>query len=141
MSFCLPYAESETCNLFQGKWIQDPAGSPLYTNYSCKTIPFKRNCFLNGRNDTDFLNWKWKPDDCELRRFDPRRFLNAVKGKTMAFIGDSLAQNQMESLLCLLSTVRSNNFIFEYNMNIFPYIIISVLVQTHYSISLDALQY
>lgn len=94
----------ETCNLFHGHWVPDLRG-PVYSNYSCKTIPDKRNCFLHGRKDVDFLNWRWKPNNCELRRFDPRRFLAAVKGKKMAFIGDSLARNQMDSLLCLLSSV------------------------------------
>lgn len=91
------------CDLFKGKWVPDADGS-LYTNYSCKTIPFARNCFMRGRRDTEFLRWRWKPDQCELPRFEPETFLSIVRGKTMAFVGDSVARNQMESLLCLLST-------------------------------------
>ncbi|XP_075515120.1 xyloglucan O-acetyltransferase 3-like [Primulina tabacum] len=96
----------ETCDLFKGKWVPDAAGS-LYTNYSCKTIPFARNCFMHGRRDAEFLRWRWKPDRCELPRFEPESFLRIVRGKTMAFIGDSVARNQMESLLCLLSTAET----------------------------------
>jgi len=55
--------------------------------------------------DNDFLNWKWKPEQCELPMFDPKIFLNIVRGKKMAFIGDSVARNHMDSLLCLLSQV------------------------------------
>ncbi|GFP98903.1 protein altered xyloglucan 4-like [Phtheirospermum japonicum] len=45
--------------------------------------------------------------ECELPRFGPGKFLKALQGKTMAFIGDSVARNQLESLLCLLSTVET----------------------------------
>ncbi|KAK4488485.1 hypothetical protein RD792_004249 [Penstemon davidsonii] len=100
------HKSSDKCDLFKGQWIQDERG-PLYTNYSCKTIPLQRNCFLNGRKDRDFLHWKWKPDQCELPRFNAETFLSILQGKTMAFVGDSLARNHMESLLCLLSTVET----------------------------------
>nr|XP_027074579.1 protein ALTERED XYLOGLUCAN 4-like [Coffea arabica] len=98
-----PAKEDEKCNLFKGRWIWDEKG-PLYTNFSCKTIPDKKNCFLHERMDKDFVHWRWKPDECELPVFDPRSFLSIARGKTMAFIGDSVSRNQMESLLCLLST-------------------------------------
>ncbi|KAL2500018.1 Protein ALTERED XYLOGLUCAN 4-like [Abeliophyllum distichum] len=105
--FTQPYKnDSRNCNLFKGQWIPDKRGS-LYTNFSCTTIPYKRNCFRHGREDTDFLEWRWKPDQCELPRFSPKTFLSVVQGKTMAFIGDSIARNQMESLLCLLSTIET----------------------------------
>ncbi|GAB4849969.1 hypothetical protein Ancab_029269 [Ancistrocladus abbreviatus] len=91
------------CDLFKGKWVFDPEFSPLYTNSSCQTIPISKNCFLNGRKDKEFLQWRWKPEKCELPRFEPKAFLRIVSGKKMAFIGDSVARNQMESLLCLLS--------------------------------------
>ncbi|KAF3452080.1 hypothetical protein FNV43_RR08176 [Rhamnella rubrinervis] len=50
-----------------------------------------------------FLNWGWKPKECELPRFDPKAFLEMVCGKKMAFVGDSVSRNHMESLLGLLS--------------------------------------
>ncbi|XP_042025227.1 protein ALTERED XYLOGLUCAN 4-like [Salvia splendens] len=102
--------EIETCDLFKGRWIPDADG-PLYTNYSCTTIPTLKNCFLHGRKDADFLHWRWKPDKCELPRFSAQIFLRILRGKKMAFIGDSLARNQMESLLCLLSTEETPKLI------------------------------
>lgn len=98
--------EEKSCNWFQGHWIPDTEG-PQYTNSSCRTLPKWMNCFLNGRQDTDFINWRWKPDKCDLPRFDPKKFLEFVRGKKLAFVGDSLARNHMESFLCLLSTVES----------------------------------
>ncbi|KAJ7970885.1 Trichome birefringence-like family [Quillaja saponaria] len=92
----------QKCDLFKGHWVPALNGS-FYTNSSCATIPDSKNCFKNGRKDIDFLNWKWKPEKCELPRFDSKTFLYFVRGKKMAFIGDSVARNHMESLLCLLS--------------------------------------
>ena len=98
-----PHNEKKTCDLFKGHWIKRLRGSSYYTNSSCMTIPDSKNCFKHGRMDRDFLNWKWKPYECELPMFDPKMFLNMVRGKKMAFIGDSVARNHMDSLLCLLS--------------------------------------
>ncbi|XP_042490522.1 protein ALTERED XYLOGLUCAN 4-like isoform X2 [Macadamia integrifolia] len=94
--------EEEYCDLFKGRWIQDLKGS-LYTNWSCRTLPDSKNCGKHGRKDKDYLQWRWKPNECELPRFDPKTFFRIVHGKKLAFIGDSVARNQMESLLCLLS--------------------------------------
>ncbi|WCJ36998.1 TRICHOME BIREFRINGENCE-LIKE 22 [Euphorbia peplus] len=97
-----PLQNEEYCDLFNGHWIPD-LREPQYTNKSCSSIPDSKNCFKNGRQDKDFLNWRWKPEACELPRFDPRLFFVIVRGKTMAFIGDSVARNHVESLICLLS--------------------------------------
>ncbi|KAF5203227.1 trichome birefringence-like, partial [Thalictrum thalictroides] len=91
-----------SCDLFNGQWIPDLNGS-LYTNKSCSTMPISKNCGKHGRKDVDYLNWRWKPYGCDLQRFDAKNFLHIVRGKTLAFIGDSVARNHMESLLCLLS--------------------------------------
>lgn len=90
------------CNLYEGRWIQYRRDFN-YKNSSC--IPEARNCLLHGRVDKDFLNWRWKPYACNLPKFDPKIFLDMVRGNKMAFIGDSFSMNQMESLVCLLSKV------------------------------------
>ncbi|XLU20867.1 hypothetical protein S245_056933 [Arachis hypogaea] len=96
--------EERTCDLFKGHWVPTTSeGSTYYTNSSCRTIPDSKNCFKHGRTDSDFLNWRWKPEQCDLPRFDHKMFLELVRGKKMAFIGDSVSRNHMESLLCLLS--------------------------------------
>ena len=99
------------CDLFKGHWVPDKRGS-LYTNSSCSTIPASKNCIKHGRSDRYFLFWRWKPDGCDLPRFNPKAFLSMVRGKKMSFIGDSVARNHMESLLCLLSMVKFNLFFF-----------------------------
>lgn len=98
--------EVEKCDLFTGKWIKDPLG-PIYTNESCGiVVDAHQNCITNGRPDSGFLNWKWKPNDCSLPRFDSLRFLQLMRNKSWAIIGDSIARNHVESLLCMLSTVE-----------------------------------
>jgi hypothetical protein len=120
--FILFFLEKKTCDLFKGHWIKGLRGSSYYTNSSCPTIPDSKNCFKNGRIDSDFLNWKWKPNQCELPMFDPKIFLNMVRGKKMSFIGDSVARNHMDSLLCLLSQVSLLSLFFFYTLHIYIHI-------------------
>lgn len=100
------YFLEEECDLFNGRWVKEPKG-PSYTNESCRTLPELKNCGKYGKED-GYLYWRWKPDDCELPRFDPKIFLAIVRGKKLAFVGDSLARNHMESILCLLSQVNTH---------------------------------
>lgn len=92
---------SAGCDLYHGNWFYDTSG-PLYTNNTCPVLTQTQNCQGNGRPDKDYENWRWKPFQCELPRFDARKFLELMKGKTLAFIGDSVGRNQMESMLCIL---------------------------------------
>lgn len=93
------------CDLFAGEWVPNPEG-PYYTNTSCWAIHEHQNCMKYGRPDSEFMKWRWKPDGCELPIFNPRQFFEIVRGKSLAFIGDSVARNQMQSLICLLSRVE-----------------------------------
>ncbi|XP_024014383.1 protein ALTERED XYLOGLUCAN 4-like [Eutrema salsugineum] len=97
-----PQIDLKDCDLSKGEWVPDQRGS-LYTNSSCLTIPDSKNCLKHGRPNIDFLFWRWRPESCDLPRFNPKAFLDLVRGKKMNFIGDSVARNHMESLLCLLS--------------------------------------
>ncbi|XP_021888007.1 protein trichome birefringence-like 19 [Carica papaya] len=100
------------CEIFHGKWVPSPQNQPYYyTNQTCHEIFEKQNCIKFGRHDTDFLKWRWKPHRCELPLFDARQFLELLRGKSMAFVGDSVGRNQMQSLLCLLSTVENPIYI------------------------------
>ncbi|CAO2176479.1 unnamed protein product [Urochloa humidicola] len=56
-----------------------------------------------GKPDLGFVKWRWQPDGCDLPRFDPWRFLDVMRGKSIAFVGDSLARNHKDSLICLLT--------------------------------------
>lgn len=95
------------CDIFSGRWVPHPEG-PYYSNESCHLIIDQHNCMKLGRPDKEYMNWRWKPDECELPLFNPTQFLEIVRGKSMAFVGDSVGRNQMQSLLCLLSGVRTS---------------------------------
>nr|TKV93839.1 hypothetical protein SEVIR_9G255600v2 [Setaria viridis] len=56
------------------------------------------DCLRYGRLDLGFVRWWWRPAGCELPHLDPAWFLRAARGRFMAFVGDSLAKNQMHSL-------------------------------------------
>lgn len=94
----------EKCDLFTGEWIPNPE-APYYTNRSCWAIHEHQNCIKYGRSDSGFMKWRWKPDGCDLPVLDPFEFLELLRGKSMAFVGDSVARNHMQSLVCLLSRV------------------------------------
>ncbi|PWA49321.1 PMR5 N-terminal domain, PC-Esterase [Artemisia annua] len=99
---------NKSCDLFSGEWVENPEG-PYYTNETCWAIQEHQNCMKFGRMDRDFLKWRWKPYQCELPIFDPMLFLEMMRGKSLAFVGDSVARNHMQSLLCLLSRVAYPN--------------------------------
>lgn len=103
---CDAAGEEEECDLFTGEWVPNPEG-PYYTNETCDAIQEHQNCMKFGRPDSGYLKWRWKPDRCDLPLFEPDRFLEMVRGKSLAFVGDSVARNHMQSLICLLSRVSS----------------------------------
>lgn len=95
------------CDLFTGTWVPDPKGA-LYTRDSCDMISRHQDCRGNGRPDSGYENYRWRPaGGCRLPRFDAREFFRLMAHKTIAFVGDSVARNQMESLLCLLNEVEA----------------------------------
>lgn len=105
-SIWLYSSSGSKCNIFRGNWIPFPQG-PYYTNATCKEIFDQQNCMKFGRPDSEFLRWRWKPNECELPLFNATEFLELVRGNSMAFVGDSLGRNQMQSLMCLLSPVAT----------------------------------
>ncbi|XP_062220189.1 protein trichome birefringence-like 19 isoform X2 [Phragmites australis] len=99
-----PATAVETCDVTRGQWVPD-AEAPYYTNLTCPFIDDLQNCMRFGKPSLEFLRWRWRPDGCDLPRFDAARFLEAMRGKSMAFVGDSLSRNHFKSLLCILSKV------------------------------------
>ncbi|XP_057528826.1 xyloglucan O-acetyltransferase 1 [Amaranthus tricolor] len=102
---------ASTCDYTNGEWAIDKKG-PLYNGTSCGTIKDGQNCLSHGRPDKDYLYWRWMPRDCKLPRFDPHSFLQILEGKHLAFVGDSMARNQLESLLCMLGSFSPPNLIY-----------------------------
>ncbi|XP_010535816.1 PREDICTED: protein trichome birefringence-like 5 [Tarenaya hassleriana] len=95
------------CDLYKGTWVKDDQ-YPLYQPGSCPYVDEAFDCQRNGRRDSDYLQWRWKPDDCDLPRFNATDFLARLRGKRLMLVGDSMNRNQFESMLCVLREGLSN---------------------------------
>lgn len=89
------------CDFFGGAWVKDEE-YPIYKPGSCPYVDEAFDCQSNGRGDSDYLKWRWKPDGCDLPRFNATDFLVRLRGKRLMLVGDSMNRNQFESMLCLL---------------------------------------
>ncbi|XP_058115446.1 xyloglucan O-acetyltransferase 1 [Magnolia sinica] len=103
--------EKIQCDYSNGEWVRDTSGT-LYNGTSCGTIKDGQNCLNHGRPDAGYLYWRWSPARCKLPHFKPSTFLRLLRNKHLAFIGDSMARNQLESLLCLVSSASSPNLLY-----------------------------
>ncbi|RLN12720.1 protein ALTERED XYLOGLUCAN 4-like [Panicum miliaceum] len=93
---------SPSCDYSEGRWVWAPGHARRYNATACG-VKDSEDCVRNGRPDTGYLDWRWQPaGGCPLPAFDAAAFLTAVRGRHVAFVGDSMARNQAESLVCLL---------------------------------------
>ncbi|RLN12078.1 protein ALTERED XYLOGLUCAN 4-like [Panicum miliaceum] len=94
---------NNNCSYSEGRWVWAPGHARRYNATECN-VKERQDCIRNGRPDTGYLDWRWQPaGGCPLPAFDAGAFLAAARGKHVAFIGDSMARNQAQSLICLLS--------------------------------------
>ncbi|KAI8528378.1 hypothetical protein RHMOL_Rhmol12G0144200 [Rhododendron molle] len=105
-----------TCDYSNGTWVPDKMG-PLYNGTSCGTISDAQNCMSHGRPDLGYLDWRWKPHQCNIPRFEPQTFLQILRNKHLAFVGDTMSRNQVESLICMLATVSTPRLLYSYSDN------------------------
>ncbi|EPS61388.1 hypothetical protein M569_13408, partial [Genlisea aurea] len=90
------------CDLFSGKWVRDYSLPPLYEEWECPYIDPQITCLEHGRPETDFRHWRWQPHGCSIPSFNSSLMLEALRGKRMMFVGDSLTRGQFTSMVCLL---------------------------------------
>ncbi|KAB1210288.1 Protein trichome birefringence-like 36 [Morella rubra] len=91
------------CDFSIGKWVYDQS-YPLYDS-NCPYLSAAVTCQKNGRPDSDYEKWKWKPQGCSVPRFDALDFLGRMRRKRIMLVGDSIMRNQWESLVCLVQGV------------------------------------
>ncbi|KAL7252687.1 hypothetical protein ACSBR1_007284 [Camellia fascicularis] len=93
----------KSCDFSYGKWVYDQS-YPLYDS-NCPYLSTAVTCKKNGRPDSDYEKWKWKPHKCSIPRFDALEFLGKMRRKRIMLVGDSIMRNQWESLVCLVQSV------------------------------------
>ncbi|KAF7847007.1 hypothetical protein BT93_L3463 [Corymbia citriodora subsp. variegata] len=93
----------QSCDMSTGKWVLDES-YPLYDS-NCPYLSSTVTCQRNGRPDSDYQKWRWKPHACSLPRFDALKFLAKMRRKRIMLVGDSIMRNQWESLVCLVQGV------------------------------------
>ncbi|KAL9230226.1 hypothetical protein vseg_005606 [Gypsophila vaccaria] len=101
----VPFAVGRTeegCNIFEGRWVWDNESKPMYEEWECPYIQPQLTCQNHGRPDLDYQFWRWQPDHCDLPKFNASMMLEALRGKRMLFVGDSLNRGQFVSMICLL---------------------------------------
>ncbi|THG19852.1 hypothetical protein TEA_020948 [Camellia sinensis var. sinensis] len=99
-------SDRRLCDYSDGKWIYDPTVRSARYDHSCKEIFKGWNCIASNKsNALDIVNWRWKPNHCDLPQFDPLRFLQRYRDTNIGFIGDSLNRNMFVSLFCTLKRV------------------------------------
>ncbi|KAI5436863.1 hypothetical protein KIW84_023111 [Lathyrus oleraceus] len=91
----------EKCDIFDGNWVRDES-KPYYPLGSCPYVDRDFDCHLNGRPDSDYVKWKWKPSKCDIPSLNATDFLEKLRGQRLVFVGDSLNRNMWESMVCIL---------------------------------------
>ncbi|XP_020991864.2 protein trichome birefringence-like 41 [Arachis duranensis] len=91
--------EEENCNFYEGSWVRDES-YPLYDSLACPNIDYQFDCLKYGRQDQNYLKYRWQPNNCDLPRFVI--FYSKLRGKQIMFVGDSIGHDQWQSLVCLL---------------------------------------
>ena len=110
-------AQNEKCDVFEGNWVRDDM-YPLYNSSECPFTERGFNCLANGRTDTEYQKWRWKPKHCNVPKFNAFKILERLRGKRVVFVGDSMSRTQWESLICMLMTgVSDPKSVYEVNGN------------------------
>lgn len=61
-------SDSESCDVFSGKWVFDNTSYPLYNESQCPYMSDQLACHKHGRSDLGYQYWRWQPHNCNLKR-------------------------------------------------------------------------
>lgn len=61
------HSSMRRCDFTSGKWVFDQS-YPLYDS-TCPYLSTAVTCTKNGRPDSDYEKWRWKPHGCEIPRY------------------------------------------------------------------------
>lgn len=96
-------ADAPQCDYSVGKWVLDET-RPLYSGLEC-TMWLSPGFSCRKHNHPDKLldRYRWQPSGCNLPEFNATSVLESLRNKVVAFVGDSLGRQQLQSLLCMLT--------------------------------------
>lgn len=66
----------QRCDLSIGRWVYDPSYPLYYPN--CPYLSSRVNCWRNGRPDSDYQKWRWKPTSCSIPRYTTCLMLDII---------------------------------------------------------------
>lgn len=66
------------CDLYMGTWVKDEEHYPIYKVGSCPYVDEAYDCGNNGRADSEYTKWRWKPYGCDLPRYMQRVWILLV---------------------------------------------------------------
>ncbi|GLT98802.1 hypothetical protein SLE2022_162820 [Rubroshorea leprosula] len=102
-SYSVTVPHKKACNYAKGKWVVDDR-RPLYSGSECKQwLAPMWACRLMQRQDFAYEKLRWQPKDCQMEEFEGAKFLERMRDKTLAFVGDSLGRQQFLSLMCMIT--------------------------------------
>lgn len=68
-----------TCSLFMGTWVHDDS-YPLYKPADCPAVVESEfDCQMYGRPDSNYLKYRWQPQNCNLPTYVFYSFLGFSK--------------------------------------------------------------
>lgn len=67
------HSSLKSCDFSYGKWVYDQT-YPLYDS-NCPYLSSAVTCKKNGRPDSDYEKWKWKPHRCSIPRYSVKPLL------------------------------------------------------------------
>uniref|UniRef100_A0A2C9V802 Uncharacterized protein n=1 Tax=Manihot esculenta TaxID=3983 RepID=A0A2C9V802_MANES len=92
------------CDYSNGRWVRDQSYYKIQSyDETCPFLDPGFRCRQCGRKDVEYLKWRWKPEGCEIPRFNASDLLERSRNGRIVFAGDSIVRNQWESFLCMLS--------------------------------------
>ncbi|XWS30009.1 hypothetical protein CRYUN_Cryun24cG0081400 [Craigia yunnanensis] len=121
------------CNIFEGKWVYDPIGSPLYDSAMCPFFSDTTSCRRNGRPDKEYEKWRWEANECKIPRFNAKDMLERLRGKRVVIVGDSINHSQFESLACLLYSAIPDQSYVDARSRIFRAESYNLVIQSHWA--------
>ncbi|GAA0153964.1 hypothetical protein LIER_12076 [Lithospermum erythrorhizon] len=108
----------KVCDYSVGQWVWDENYQMQKYTENCPFLDPGFRCRGSGRRDMEFQKWRWQPQGCDLPRFNASDLLERGKNRRIVFSGDSIARNQWESLICMMTQGVSNiSSVYEENGN------------------------